>query len=151
MVNVLNQGAECSNKIREQRGERPIPTSIGFYELKAPPPTLPLVDISHVQSILCVTYAPDIDKADSSQSGFFVNVYPWVPWRSGKSVSVAKVLDGPKAKVLSAAERKLRNKLKIIDDKKHLNFNTLRKQYDKRCQILRELNLDVKAIHSTEF
>ena len=142
MVTVLNDGAKGSNTCRIEMGKRPIPTSVNLFKLSNKPPTQELVQIDDVRSILCVTFVPK--KVSNSNSGFYVNVFPWVKWGKGKQVPVNRVLDGQRGKALTAEERSLKEEHKPAGLTSWVSFEKLMKQHDKRIKILRSMKINVK-------
>ena len=107
MVDVLNNGAKISNLSCREMGKDPIQTSVNLHKLKIHEATMEFVDIPQILSMQCVTYDPQVkDRCTSSNSGFYVNVFPWVNWREGIRVPRSKVFDGDK-EVLTPEQRNL--------------------------------------------
>ena len=133
---------------RREQGDEPIPTSVNVFSLPTPPQTMPYVQLSGIKSVQCVTYVPRVrDRVRESHSGFYINVFPWLPWKRGKPIAVDNIFDGERAHILSAKERTLRPPHKPAGDMDNSNFEVLRKQYDNRVALLKELKLNVKRAH----
>ena len=79
--------------------------------------------MANIKSILCVTYIPWLQSV--SNSGFYINIYPWVSWKKVRPVRISAVKDGPKARVLTEGQRKLRAKHKRTENKEYANFEKL--------------------------
>ena len=133
-------------------GDYPIPTSFNIFDLKPPPATIPYVHIENIQSLLCVTYIANVqDRLQQSHSGWYVNVYPWLLWKRGKPVPITKVFEGPRGMFIPLDERVLRALNKKAGELKEGGYQRLQKQYDIRCNLLRELKINVKKANHPSF
>ena len=152
MVKVLNDGAKGSNIQRREIGERSIPTSFNLLELKRRPARAPYVEVEKIRSLQCVTYVANPSaRSEDSCTGFYINVYPWVPWRQGKRVTKQYLYDGDRAPILTEEQRNLRKPLKKAGDLASPSFSTLMTRYDNRCNFLKELGLNVKQTMAVVF
>ena len=84
------------------------------------------------------------DRKNQSDSGYYLNVYPWIPWRKGKSVPVKAVHDGERAEKRSVAKMKLREKHKEAEKDEKEGFKVLKTQHNNRIKLLKLLKLDIK-------
>ena len=151
MVKVLYNGAKTSNLSRREMGKDAIQTSVNLFKLKIHAATMEFVDIPKILSMQSVTYVPQVkDRCEPSDSGFYVNVFPWVNWRKGIPVPCSKVFDGDKATVLTTEQRKLRAEHKKagagVED-----FSTLMKEHDIRVKCHQNMKVNVKKVLDPKF
>ena len=146
MKEVFVQGHAGSNLIRRELGEDTIPMSFNIFQLKILPERIPyVIPENMIASLLCVTYIPhENDRLETSHTGFYINVYPWILWKRGKPIPEKLVFENERAKFLTADERALKKEHKKAGVLKAPNFKRLQKQYENRCSILRKLGIDVK-------
>ena len=153
MVAVLNAGAKGSNKKRREEGDKPIPTT--FTKLKLNPPTgdtIPYVKVDLITSILAITYIPHVgDRLTTSDSGYYINMFPWVPWQRGKPITCANVCDGSNAEALTAKQKKLRPELKPAGSLSRDDYTLIKKQHDHRCKCLTDMGFNVGQIMNPSF
>ena len=82
MKNVLESGCIGSNKKRREEDKKPIPTSFFRFKLNPPGAHADFVDVKNIKSIGCVTYIIKLTRRiRPTDTGFYVNVLPWIPWR----------------------------------------------------------------------
>ena len=148
MMKVLQNGAKGSNLQRRELGDEPIPTGFGMLKLKKPTAKAAYVELKMIKSFQCVTYIPHRrDRLKTSDSGYYVNVLPWVPWKRGKHIPTKNVMEGSRAKVLTEKQRTLRKLHKEAGSLANNNdFKVLRKQYEDRLKLLRELKYNLKIM-----
>ena len=110
------------------------------------------IDIIIINTEKAVTYVvrPE-DRDNCTDSGFYVNVLPWIHWRKGKKVPNKNVFEDRRGLKRTAAQMKLRPEQKVAEDPAGTNFDLLLKQHDNRCALLRELNIDVKTSLAPNF
>ena len=120
--------------------------SFNIFKLKRLPERIPYVIPENIiASLLCVTYiSHKNDRLYKSHTGYYINVYPWIPWKWGMPIPEKDVFEGERAKFLTAGERELRSMNKKAGVLKAPDFKRLQKQYENRCDILRKLGVDVK-------
>ena len=148
----MRDGITGSNIRRREMGDSPIPTSVKIVKLPLPKPRAPYVVIQQITSLNCVTFiARPKDRINYTDSGFYINVFPWVNWRKGRAVPVDEVREGVRARVLTAKQRKLRKELKKVEDPKTSNIDMLMKQHNYRIKLLKEMGLDVKKTLGIKF
>ena len=145
MEKVLKDGAEGSNLRRLEVGDDPIPTSFNILRLKNPPLLAPYVEVEAIKSLQCVTYIADKTLRLSRQdSGFYINVYPWIAWHKGKKIPNKDVKEGRNSRVRTEKQLKLANIQKPAGPVAKIKFDRLLKQHENRAQLLKELGLNVK-------
>ena len=145
MEKVLKNGAEGSNLRRREVGNDPIPTSFNIFRLKNPPLLAPYVEIDAIKSLQCVTYIADKTLRLSPQdSGFYINIYPWIAWQKGKKIPNKDVKEGRNSRVRTAKQLKLAKMQKPAGPVVKIKFDRLLKQHDNRAKLLKELGLNVK-------
>ena len=151
MCKVLQSGAQGSNKIRKEEGKDEIPTAISIFKLKRPPQKVPVVNLKDISSIGCVTFIPQPNRRiNASDTGFYVNVYPWIPYRKGKPVPAKEVLDGDNMEPLNLKQRTLRPEHMPAGELDR-SFKNIKKQHANRCKLLKKMKLNVKQVHSVRF
>ena len=145
MQQVLNDGAIGNNIRRRELGDDPIPTSFNIFRLKKPPLLAPYVDVKDIKSIQCVTYVADETLRLSPQdSGYYINIYPWIPWKKGIKVPSKNVREGNRSRRRTAKQLELAKMHKPAGPVAKIKFDRLLKQHDNRAKLLKKLKLDVK-------
>ena len=145
MERVLIDGATGSNIRRRERGDDPIPTSFNIFRLQKPPLLAPYVEIDVIKSLQCVTYVADKQMRLSPQdSGYYINVYPWIAWKRGKKIPNKKVKDGNRSRRRTAKQLKLAPMQKPAGPVANIRYDHLLKQHDNRVALLKKLKLDYK-------
>ena len=144
MKDVLNNGAKGAEIRRREMGEPSIPTSVNIFKLKKPPPTAPYVKVKNIQSMQCVTYITNPERRlNAHDSGFYINVLPWISWRRGWAIPQSDLMEKSKARVLTAKQLKLREEHKPPGEGKE-TFKMLVSQAKRRQNMLKQLDIDEK-------
>ena len=109
MVDVLNKGAKDSLVRAREMGKAEIPCTVNLFRLKDPKPRAPFLQVKNLKSIPCITYVTNPrDRRDPADSGYYINVFPWISWRLGWAIPLKDVKNGDKARVLKPSELKLK-------------------------------------------
>ena len=138
--------------IRRQDREIPIPTSIYLFKLNPPLDTMQMANVKNIRSVRCVTYIPrSEDRIDPTRSGFYVNVFPEIPWKRGMPLPEKDVWDGLNSVALTEKQKKLNAQHKEIVNKDYTTFKKLQKEHNNRCKLLKDLHLNVKKAHKIKF
>ena len=152
MAKVLNNGAAGSNLQRLEVGDDPIPTSFNVFKLQKPPPLAPYIKIDNIRSLQCVTYIPDETlRLTPVDSGYYVNVFPWIPWKKGKKLPLDAVMEGTNAYVRTEKEQKLSKEHKVAGSLSQVSFDRLLKQHTNRLSLLQEMGLRIKESLNPRF
>ena len=145
MERVLIDVATGSNIRRRERGDDPIPTSFNIFRLQKPPFLAPYVEIDVIKSLQCVTYVADKQMRLSPQdSGYYINVYPWIAWKRGKKIPNKKVKDGNRSRHRTTNQLKLAPMQKPAGPVANNRYDRLLKQHDNRVALLKKLKLAYK-------
>ena len=129
MVNVLREGVIGSNKKRMEVGKKPIPTFFTIFELERRNKLAPCVNLENITRIASVTYIPKIgDRISPNDTGFYIIVLPWIPWRKGRPI-LSKYICGGRDAEVPAAKCKLRPEHKPAGDNKKDDFSSMKKDH----------------------
>ena len=108
--------------------------------------------VKNIKSVQCVTYVCDPDiRAKRDDSGYHVNVFPWVHWRKGVALPQKQVKDGDKCGKRTEAQMILRKEHKKVTPPKESAYSILRKQRENRYQLLESMGIDVNSVMKPTF
>ena len=95
MVQVLNNGSKGALVRARELGKPGIPCSVNLFELEVPKSTASYVFAKNVQ---CITYITEPEnRRDPTDTGYYINMFPWMSWRRGWTVPLKDVCIGEKS------------------------------------------------------
>ena len=145
MVQVLNNGAKEALDRAHQLGKPGIPCSVNLFKLKVPKARAPFVFVKNIKSIQCITYITKPEnRRDPTDTGYYINVFPWISWRRGWAIPIKDICDGNKARVLTAKQRKLKKTHKPAGERKQ-SGKQLTSFHKNRVAILEKLEINVNS------
>ena len=93
-----------------------------------------------------MTYVADKSlRLSSEDSGYYINIFPWIPWQRGEKIPVRDVREGRRGRKLTAKQLKLAEEQKPAGSLELIKFDRLLKQHDNRIALLKKLRLDIES------
>ena len=137
----------------ESSDEKIIPTTFNIFKLKKSPKKAHFLKIANIMALQSVTFIPrPQDRLKTSNSGWYVNVYPWINWRKGQPFPLKKIFDGKKGRKRKPKELKLREEQQPAGNTAVVSFSSLNQQFVQRRNLLQKLGINLKnSLHPSLF